>query len=303
MVESKLFQRIPAIIRQLLPMLIVLAISSTGCRKDDELIIKESLIGYVQKGPYINGSAITLAELNNKLSPSGKVFSTQIVNNQGSFELNDLSLNSKYVELRADGFYFNEIWGDMSSAQLTLFAIADVKDQNSINVNLLTQLEKGRVEYLIGQGLSFLEAKKQSQGEILSIFYMDNTEMRNSEVLNISQEGEDNAALLAVSLILQGYRSVGDLTELLGNINNDIKEDGVLDNPNLKAQLINSAKLLSLDEIRSNLENRYNELGVNGPIPNFEFYINQFNDSSDFVQTVSFTYPTTGLFGLNVLNL
>ena len=109
MLESKLFQRIPAIIRQLLPMLIVLAVFSTGCKKEDELLLKESLKGYVQKGPYINGSAITVAELHENLNPTGKVFSTQIVNNQGSFELNDLALNSKFVELRADGSYFNEI--------------------------------------------------------------------------------------------------------------------------------------------------------------------------------------------------
>ncbi len=283
--------------------LVLLGLLTISCNNEDELITKESIIGYVQKGPYINGSALTLAELNNKLNPSGKVFSTQIADNQGSFEINDLSLSSKYVELRADGFYFNEILGGISSAQLTLFSIADVSDQNSINVNLLTQLEKGRVEYLMEEGLSFTVAKKQAQGEVLNIFFIDNSEMRNSELLDISREGEDNAAMLAVSLILQGHRSVGDLTEFLANISNDIREDGVLDNPDLEAQIINSSKLLNLNEIRSHLASRYNELGVQATIPDFEYYINQFNDSTVLVPTVSFTYPDSGYYGPNILNL
>lgn len=282
-------------------MLIVLAVFSTGCKKEDELLIKESLKGYVQKGPYINGSAITVAELHENLNPTGKVFSTQIVNNQGSFELNDLALNSKFVELRADGFYFDEILGEKSTAQLTLFAIADVTDQNSINVNVLTQLEKGRVEYLLGQGFSFAEAKKQAQGEVFSIFNFDISGMRGSEVLDISQDGEDNAALLAASLILQGYRSVGDMTELIANISTDIKEDGVLNSSSLGMALMNHARLLNMLEIRENLENRYEELGVNATIPDFEKYVQLFQDSSDFEFTSSIEYPEYSEYGENIL--
>ena len=48
-----------------------------------------------------------------------------------------------------------------------------------------------------------------------------------SEYLDISQPGDKNAILLAISVILQGYLSVAELSELLANITTDIREDGL----------------------------------------------------------------------------
>lgn len=50
--------------------------------------------------------------------------------------------------------------------------------------------------------------------------------------------GDDNAILLAVSLILQGYPYTSNLSELLAKISTDIREDGVLKNPALGSILI-----------------------------------------------------------------
>jgi len=66
------------------------------------------------------------------LSQTGKSFSSQIKDNQGSFELSNVQLSSPYVELKADGFYFNEVTGEISTSQLTLYALADVTNISTL---------------------------------------------------------------------------------------------------------------------------------------------------------------------------
>jgi uncharacterized protein (TIGR02145 family) len=254
----------------------LLILVSIGCRKDESKIIKEKVTGHVQKGPFVNGTSITMSELSSSLAQTGNVFTTQISNNVGSFEIDNIILTSGYVEFSASGYYFDEIKGSLSIAPLNLFALSDIRDISTVNVNILTHLEKQRVNYLIKHNKSFSEAKKTAQSEILSIFGIDLINISNSESLDISASSESNAVLLAISIILQGNRSVGDLTELLANISNDIKEDGILNTATILTDLRNSAKELVLSAIRSNLEKRYQDIGVNATIPGFEKYVNDF---------------------------
>ncbi len=243
-----------------------------------------------------------ISELSDDLIPTGKIFSSQIVDNKGSFEIKNLGLISRYVELKSDGFYFNEVKNKNSSAQLTLYALSDISDKSSINVNILSNLEKNRIDFLVSSGIDFTEAKRQAQSEILSIFEIKKDRMPESEELDITQPGDDNAILLAVSVILQGYLSVSDLSELMANISNDIKEDGVLNDQTLGTALINNAKTIDLDTIRKNLEDKYRDLGVNITIPDFEKYVNNFIEKTNFVFTNYIQYPPTGKYGINVLD-
>jgi hypothetical protein len=278
-----------------------------SCSKDDEstpVIKKEKISGFVQKGPFINGTSILINELNTDLSQTGKTYSTQITDNKGSFEIGNVELVSNFVSLRADGFYFNETIGEQSTSQITLYALSDVSDKTTINTNVLSHIEKPRVEYLISQGVAFSEAKTQAQSEILDIFSINASLTESSEVLDISQDGDNNAILLAASLILQGYRTEGELTELLSNISTDIREDGVLSSNSIGSQLINHAIYLDTTSIRNNLDDRYSDLGVNAEIPNFEKYIRNFIDSTSFEITESLiVYPATGSYGVNILDL
>jgi len=257
--------------------------------------------GYAQKGPFINGTSVTIYELNENLLPSGKSYDSQIKDNSGKFSLNDVSFSSKYVKLKAEGFYFNEILGDTSSSQLTLYALSDIIGKDVININLLSHLEKDRLEYLVGQGKTFSEAKKQAQKEILNIFSISKDDIGDSETLDISSDGDDNAILLAISIILQGYRTTSELTELLANISSDIRTDGVLDSSSLGTQLINDAKLINLSNVRTNLVNRYMQLGLAASIPDFEKNVNTFIANTDYVFTKDIQYPQNGPNGPNIL--
>jgi len=285
----------------LLPILGMLLIISSCEKEDQGNLLIDNVKGYVQKGPYLNGTAITISELSDEVIPSGRTFSTQILDNRGTFEIKNIELSSEFVELKADGFYFNEINNENSTAQLTLFALSNISDKTTLNVNVLSSLEKGRVEYLISGGSTFSEAKKQAQAEILKIFEIEKTDINESELLDISKDGDDNAILLAISVILHGYRTVAELAELIANISTDIREDGELNSSVLGTDLINHAKLLNMPKIRENLEYRYEELGVTAIIPDFEKYVKLFQDSSDFEFTSSIEYPEYSDYGENIL--
>ncbi|MBL0012254.1 MAG: hypothetical protein IPP30_00365 [Flavobacterium sp.] len=279
----------------------------TNCSKSEEspsTVKKVSISGFVQKGPFLNGTSITISELNASLGQTGKTFNTQITDNRGSFEVSNIELVSNFVSLKADGFYYNEVLGEQSSSQITLYALSDISDKTTLNTNVLSHLEKARVEYLIGQGLTFRVAKKQAQGEILAIFNIDTPLSHESELLDISQEGNDNAVLLALSAILQGYRTESEFIELLSNISSDIKTDGVLNSASVGSQLINHAVYLNSTKVRRNLEERYTEIGMTANIPDIEIYINNFINNTDFVITKSLIeYPEVGAYGPNILQL
>lgn len=285
----------------------ILILFSISCQNDN-LPIEEnppklfSVNGYVQKGPYLNGTSIIVSELKDDLAPTGKNFSTQILDNKGTFEIKNIELTSEIVELKASGFYFDEVRNQNSAAQLTLFALSDLNDNNNTNVNILSSLEKSRLNYLVSNGSSFTEAKKQAQKEILAIFEIEKDEIANSELLDISEAGEDNAILLAISVIMQGYLSVSDLSELLANMSTDIREDGMLNSASLGTVLINNAHTIKLQEIRKNLETRYKNLGLQVEIPDFEKYVNEFIGKTDFEYTGGIKYPETGMYGINILD-
>jgi len=261
---------------------LIFILTVLGCR-EEEILPQEpsspiSIEGYVQKGPFINGTSIIITELDDSLAATGKTFTTQITDNKGTFFIKTSQLDHTNLQMMASGFYFDEVKGEKSVAQLTLFALADVSEDANINVNVLSHLEKDRVNYLINRGESFVEAKRQAQQEILAIFGIERAEMTNSELLDISQEGDDNAILLAISAILQGNQTVAELSELLADITTDLREDGTLDSETVKAKLVQNSIHLDLPQIRQNLQARYQELGVEATIPSFENFVDSDGD-------------------------
>ncbi len=75
----------------------------------------------------------------------------------------------------------------------------------------------------------------------MAIFDYSRTNMPASELLDISQGGAANAKLLAISAILQGNQTVGQMSEILANISTDITPDGTLENTTIENTLINNA--------------------------------------------------------------
>jgi len=250
--------------KKLLLLFTIVVFLFTSCKKNDtpSATTKAHLGGLVEKGPFIRGSKVSIIELDNDLNPTGKIFETEIQNDEGFFELKNIELASKYIQVSVNGFYFNEITGQLSTSQISLGAFADVQNESTINTNILTHIEQRRVKYLISKNnMSFKEAKSQAQNEILKAFYIKEELNTSSEKMSITNNDENADILLAVSsAILNGVYSDAELTERISNIAENIEKDGHLNKVN-DAAIIEAIENLPLERIKKNVFARYEKLG------------------------------------------
>jgi hypothetical protein len=230
--------------QSLLTAALALAISITlscsdggGGNSGSNPIKKEKITGTFQKGPFVEGIQATLNELDSELNPTGKPYQTLITDNKGTFELRNVELVSPYAHLIANGFYFNEVTGNKSSAPITLQAIVDVTDKDNINVNVLTHLEYYRVLDLVDGGMSVKAAKKQAQKEIFAVLGIDSDSFKDSEDMTIFGTSESDAALLAVSILLLGDLREADFTQRLMNFSQAIRNEGTWNNEEAKTAM------------------------------------------------------------------
>ena len=139
-----------------------------------------------------------------------------------------------------DGNYRNEVTGKRSASPITLNAVTDLYARNTVNVNLLTHLEFDRVAELLRKGagtLNIKKAKKQAEREIFNAFHIDATGFGYSEDLDVFGKTEADAALLAISILLQGDRSEAELTELLTSCSIDLSSDSTWDDLSKRAEI------------------------------------------------------------------
>ncbi|MHA1271580.1 MAG: outer membrane protein assembly factor BamB family protein [Candidatus Helarchaeota archaeon] len=242
-----------------------------------------NISGFIQKGPFIQGSSVMIQELDNNFNPTGVVYSIETKDDFGSFSMNQTQISTNYIEIITEGYYFNEILGQISESTLTLRVIAKISDSENININILTTLESNRIKYLIlHEGKTFIEAKIQAEQELLRIFNIPEDIISNIttfDQMDISKTGISNAILLAISATLQGNNTVGELSELISKISSDIETDGTLDNPIYINEIKNNGISLAFSSIKSNLEQRYHNLGLtNLTVPNFEDFIDSDGD-------------------------
>ena len=152
--------------------------------------------GVTQKGPFIKGSTVTVQGMDCKtLKFTDEFFEGTVKSDKGDFTFDDVTLSSTCALFEVTGYYLNEVTGEKSSEKLTLRTLTNLKDRNSVNVNVLTSLEYGRVMNLAaGKEMSFADAKKQAEKEVLAAFNIEG-ESSKFEDLNIFEKGDDNAAL------------------------------------------------------------------------------------------------------------
>ena len=274
----------------------LVALSLSGCGSDSDSNNKQepgnnqgnnsshsvsdrTVSGVSQKGPFSLGSTVTVHELEgDSLRQTGKTFTGEIKNNRGEFSISSVSLASQYALLKVNGFFRNEIYGKKSNAPITMSALADISERENVNVNLLTHLEIERVKQLVTDGgKSFDEAKKQARKELLGYFRFTDIS-GEAEDMNIFGNDDKAAALMAISIIMQGpiYDGhdpenglEGDFIEYLAGISDDIA-DGTIDNQDAWKRMATWAVTADLNNIRENM-NDWNET-----IPDFEKYVKKF---------------------------
>lgn len=233
--------------------------------------------GVSQKGPFVTGSAVTVQELDGiTLKQTGKSFKGSIKSDKGDFTIKDINLESQYAILEATGYYRDEVSGKKSSGTVTLRALTDLSNRKTVNINLLTHLEYERVMYLVTKKkMSIAEAKAQAEEEVLASFGIEG-DFGKSEDLDIFKSGDGNAALLAVSVLLQSDVDVAGLTERMGEFSISLAEGGSWDDADAKTAIADWACDVdlkgSLSKVRKNVEDwKYADT-----VPAFEKYVTNF---------------------------
>ena len=280
-------------------LLVLASMICVGCESNapesDVTINKNVLTGKVQKGPFVEGTDVIIFSLDNLFSQTGVVFKTSIVDKHGAFEKRDMNFSSQFVELVATGYYYNEVKGELSSAPLSLSAIADISSSDNVNVNILTTLERERILYLIANGSNFQDAKKQAHREVLAVFGMSPSQVGDAVGLDL----ERDARLLVISAIVQGLRPTAEVTQLLANIASDIREDGSLDNMKTASVLKNNSMGLDAETLVQNMESY--DLDYTYSQNDVESLLQEFISNTPYTQTEFVTYPTEAEYGQNVL--
>ena len=247
----------------------------------------ESLAGYSQKGPFLKGSTVYLYELSDgrTLKQTNGNFTSIITRDDGRYKFTARDLVSQYAMIVVDGNYRNEVTGKSSEAPIRLRAITDMRKRSDANINLLTHLEFDRVYYLVTREKKTVkQAKTQAQKEIFAAFHIDTTDVKvSAEDLDVFGKTDADAALLAISVLLQGDGNATDLSVLLTEIADDMETDGKWDGPNSAA---NRARMADwaitadgsdrLDSIRNNVKGW--GLGA-GNVPAFEKYVRNFYEN------------------------
>ena len=132
----------------------VIVFSFSSCSEDENLENSPeskiyNIAGKVEKGPFIGGSTITIQPMNENLQVVGHVYSSTIQDNLGNFSFGSKSFEAPYAELIANGYFFNETNGQLSSSTLNLHTLVDLSDDTTVNINLFTHLKYQRIQKLI----------------------------------------------------------------------------------------------------------------------------------------------------------
>jgi hypothetical protein len=126
---------------------------------------------------------------------------------------------------------------------------------------VLTHLERARVEYLYNiKKLSFDSAKSQAVREVLKAFGFENTGIKRAEKVGVVGISDDSKILLAISTLMQGYRTESEVTQIMNDFANDIKKDGTLDDATIGNDLETHLYYTDTTKVLNNFKIKYRKL-------------------------------------------
>jgi tetratricopeptide (TPR) repeat protein len=257
---------------------IILACSKSGDdisnQEEIKAVVKSTLTGKIEKGPFLTGSKVTLYELDGALKQTGqKIFKTETSNDNGEFLFDSkMELSSQFVELEISGYFFNEVVGSNSCSQITLNALADVSSKNKVNVNIITHLVYKRIKKIVSEGLSFQDAQKQAHRELLNNFLIT-TEVKNSDDISLTDGNKDSAILLAISAILLYNKEEAAFSEFIAKLSNDFASDGNISDSSLMEQIQEGQKNVNSIQVMENIQSYFSEQGKTVVVDNIRKFI------------------------------
>jgi len=173
-----------------------------GCGGGGKKESAEYISGLVQKGVFKSGEVV-LKELNG--ASLGAQVSKSAINSNGEYKLNKPKKN-RYV-LIANGKFYDEITGNISSQNIELSALYD--GNKKININLLTTLLTKRVLELLKSNKSYENALSIAKNDIKNAFGISE-DVSKLNILDLKGDlKEQNYKLLIISLaFLNSYHQL-----------------------------------------------------------------------------------------------
>lgn len=236
---------------------------------------------FATSGPFIFGTNVKIAAMDNE---SIGVAEGCILSNDGKYVLNNVSTNASCVKVTATGFYRNGTNGRFSDSPVTLSA--NTCNPLNANINVLTHLRIPREQQLLMNHLDSVTG--QAEREFFAAFGVDTvqlysqnyftdgrTDKPHAEDLSLTGNTEYNAALLAMSMMLQAGFDENEMMNLVNNFAEDIKGDGVWNDPNWKIKIADWVVGLDSSWKYNDIRNNVSSWGI-GPVPNFENYMRAF---------------------------
>ena len=233
-----------------------------------------TIYGTSQKGPFVMGTEVTLYGMDENLRQTGTHFSTKVNNNKGDYSLKKINLDDRYAWLNANGYYIDEVTGEKSTQKISLNSLVDLQDLDHVNINVLTHLAFDRIRNLVKQGKPVKEAKRQAEKEVMTAFgFSEETEAFDQ--LDILGNGEDDAKLLAISLIMLTAKDMGEVTDRLAMVAMDIETDGALDDTTLIGQIKRDVSMANHDAVYNVVRQNLISMGAT-KVADFQKYLDLF---------------------------
>jgi streptogramin lyase len=254
---------------------------------EDPVVRPSAIAGAVQKGPFVRGTTVTVQELDDTLRPTGRSFEVATTDDLGGFTV-PVHLSSRFIEVIATGYYYNELLDRLSPGPLTLRAVSDVLTEGKVNVNLLTSISAPLVRDGVARGQEFASARQEAESAVLGALGFTTRSRSSFDKLDVALPGDENAVLLAASLLIERYaETLGDsevaqLTQLLSQIGAALSDGGgVAALAKLREARCTTAGSIDTAAVRRNLAAHYAAFGVTVAIPPFEEFVGAATNCED----------------------
>ena len=235
--------------------------------------------GYVQKGQLVKGSQVTAFVLDQELKATGKSYPANISDDLGAFAV-DIKVEEPFLELRAEGYYFNEVTGEVSESPIYLEAMGNQQSTN-LNINLFTTITKSRIKKLLAEDKGWATSTLTAQEELLTALGIDDTTEDFTDI-DITGTDKSDALLLAFACIIQQNRSISEIVTLIQNAASEFEDEGKLTEKTVNAILANRSDVDPFD-VAHNIAEYYSDKSITGKsLPAFYKYLDE-KYNKDFV--------------------
>lgn len=257
--------------------------SSVKASADDVKEIEKTKIdsanvsGFAQKGPFVEGTAVSIYGLDDSLKATKAKFTGKTVGDSGRFNIKNVSLDNQFALIEVSGFFTNLMTGKKTSGTKTkLHAVVDLSAGNAINanVNLFTEMEYERVLTLVkNEKFNVPAAKKRATAELLDLFGVKGSENLVSTSLSLADTGSVGAALYAFAVMMQTDLSASKFGIRLGDFAEDFAKDGSWDDSTMRADVADFlSDFAGADSVRA----RAKAKNLSKNIPDFESILLEF---------------------------